>query len=320
MALSVVVFAVGLPLLVLGVVVALARRAVLTVGVNEHPGAVAIATHTRGWRVVGLLVGAVAALGLLVLGERFDALGRLTMLAPTVLGVGVLVGTTVGELTARPPVGIRREVAVERRTVRGLVPRGRVALLGVSGALLLGLLALATAWGSPDDMGRAGRWFSQTCEVVLPDLGPTTMGSSRGPWPGSFYAVPLVVALGVVAVLLALALRAVVNRPRPELESRGLDTLLRRWSAVNVVTAATVTVLGTLGAVAFLVANALGGGGCQAGATQTVVQWLAVAVAPLATGLAFGLLAGLVVTPTIRVDDLPRPTPGDAAPVGAPVR
>ena len=38
------------------------------------------------------------------------------------------------------------------------------------------------------------------------------------------------------------------------------------------------------------------------------------------TGAAFGLLAGLVLTPTIRVDDLPRPLPGDAAPVGAPVR
>ena len=39
-----------------------------------------------------------------------------------------------------------------------------------------------------------------------------------------------------------------------------------------------------------------------------------------ATGAAFGLLAGLVLTPTIRVEDLPRSVPGDATPVGAPVR
>jgi hypothetical protein len=43
-------------------------------------------------------------------------------------------------------------------------------------------------------------------------------------------------------------------------------------------------------------------------------------VGPLAIGAATGLLVGLVVTPSIRVDDLPRPLPGDAAPVGAPVR
>jgi hypothetical protein len=101
------------------------------------------------------------------------------------------------------------------------------------------------------------------------------VGSSRGPWPGSFYALPLAVALGVLAVLVAIALRAIVARPRPDLDSRGLDTLLRRWSAGNVLTAATVTVLGILGP---------------------------------------------VLTPTIRVDDLPRPLPGDVAPVGAPVR
>lgn len=311
---------VGLPLVLLGVVVALVRRVVLTVGVNEHAGAVAIATHTRGWRVVGLAVGLATSVLLLFLGEQVDALGRLTMLAPTALGAGVLVGTIVGELTARPPVGVRREVAVERRTVRDLLPRGRAVVLGVASGVLLGFLGVAAAWGSPDDLGREGRWFSRTCEVVLPDLGRASMGSSQGPWPGSFYGVPLVGALAVLAVLVLLALRAIVNRPRPELASRGLDTTLRRWSAGNVVTAALVTVLGTLGPVAFLVANALGGNDCLGGVGEVAVLWAAVAVAPLATGLGLGLLAGLVISPRVRVDDLPRPTPGDAAPVGAPVR
>ena len=50
------------------------------------------------------------------------------------------------------------------------------------------------------------------------------------------------------------------------------------------------------------------------------MAWGAAVVAPIATGAAFGMLAGLVLTPTIRVDDLPRPLPGDPAPVGAPVR
>ena len=95
-----------------------ARRVVVTVGVNEHSGVVEIARHTHRWRVVGLLLGAAAALGVLALGQRVDALGRVTALAPTVLGAGVLLGTIAGELTARPSVGLRRSAVVETRTLR----------------------------------------------------------------------------------------------------------------------------------------------------------------------------------------------------------
>lgn len=310
----------AVPVAVVGLVVALLRRVVVTVGVNEHSGAVQIARHTRGWRVVGLLLGGVAAVLLLVLGQRVDALGRATALAPTVLGAGVLLGTIAGELTARPAVGIRRSAAVETRTLRAILPRGRAVVLGVSTALLAGALAIGAAWGSADDLGRAGRVLSERCTTVDPELGAVVVGGSRGPWPGSFYAVPLVVALLVLAGLVALALRAIVNRPRPELDSRGLDTMLRCWSVGNVLTAATVTVLGTLGPVALLMLAALSGMRCDGGVGHTVLAWTAAVVGPLATGAAFGLLAGLVLTPTVRVDDLPRPLPGDAAPVGAPVR
>ncbi len=310
----------AVPIGVLGLVAALLRRTVLTVGGNEHAGAVAIARHTRGWRVVGLLLGAVVAVLLLVAGERVDALGRLTALAPTALGAGILIGTIAGELTARAPVGVRRSATMERRRLGMLLPRGRAVVLGVSTALLAATLGLGAAWGSPDDLGRAGRAYSRTCEVVLADLGRTTLGSTRGPWPGSFYAVPLAVALVVLVVLVAVALRAIVSRPRPELDSHGLDTVLRRWSVGNVLTAATVTVLGTLGPVAGLVAGGLSGNACPASALETAVAWGAAVLAPIATGAALGMLAGLVLTPTIRVDDLPRPLPGDPAPVGAPVR
>ena len=314
------VLVLALPVAVVGLVVALLRRVVVTVGVNEHRGVVEVARHTRRWRVVGLLLGGVVAVLLLALGQRVDALGRATALAPTVLGAGVLLGTIAGELSARPAVGIRRSAAVETRTLRAILPRGRAVVLAVSTLLLAGALAIGAAWGSTDDLGRGGRVLSESCAVLDPDLGPVLTASSRGPWPGSFYAVPLAVALLVLAGLVAVALRAIVNRPRPELESRGLDTMLRCWSVANVLTAATVTILGTLGPVALLMLSALSGMTCDGGAAQSVVAWTAAVVGPLATGAAFGLLAGLVLTPTIRVDDLPRPLPGDPAPVGAPVR
>ncbi|WP_392543927.1 hypothetical protein [Oryzobacter telluris] len=314
------VLVLALPIGLLGLVVSMLRRVVITVGLNEHAGAVAIARHTRGWRVVGLVLGVVVAGLLFSLGERVDALGRLTALAPVALGAGILLGTIVGELTARPPVGIRRSAVMERRSLGALVPRGRAVVLGVGSALLAGTLGIGAAWGSPDDLGRAGRSYARTCEVVLPDLGRTTMGSAHGPWPGSFYAVPLAVAFVVLAVLVAVALRAVVARPRPELDSHGLDTTLRRWSVGNVLTAATVTVLGTLGPVSGLVLSALMANTCPGTGVETAVAWVAAVVSPVATGASLGLLAGLFLTPTIKVDDLPRPLPGDATPVGAPVR
>ena len=313
-------FLLAVPFALLGLAVALWRRGGIMVGVNEHSEVVGIARHTRRWRLVGLLVGGVAALCALVIGERVDALGRVTALAPTVLGAGVLLGTIAGELTARPPVGISRSAVVETRTVGAILPRARAVVLAVSTVLLLGALAVGVVWGSTDDLGRLGRVLTRTCTVVEPDLGAVTMTSSRGPWPGSFYAVPLLGALAVLAVLVVVALRVIVARPRPALDSLGLDTQLRRWSAGNVLTAASVTVLGTLGPVSVFMASALADGACPGGVVQTLVAWTAAVVGPLAVGAASGLLVGLVATPSIRVDDLPRPLPGDAAPVGAPVR
>jgi len=314
------VFLLAVPVAVVGLLVAVSRRVVVTVGVNEHAGVVEVARHTRRWRVAGLVLGAVLAVLVLALGQRVDTLGRVTALAPTALGAGILLGTIAGELTARPSVGIRRSAAVETRTLGAVLPRGRAAALAVSTALLVGALAMGAAWGATDDVGRAGRVFSRLCTTVDPTLGRVTVSSSRGPWPGSFYAVPLAVALVVLAGLVALALYAIVNRPRPDLDSRGLDTLLRRWSVGNVLIAATVTVLGTLGPVAVLMASALADGTCDASAVESTVAWTAALVGPFATGAACGLLAGLVLTPTIRVDDLPRPLRGGAAPVGTPVR
>ncbi len=313
----VAIFAV--PFALVGLVVALMRRVVVTVALSEHGGVVEIARHTRRWRLVGLLLGGVAAVLLLQGGQQVDALGRVTALAPTALGAGILIGTIIGELTARPKVGIRRSATVETRTLRAVLPRGRAITLAMSSTLLAGALAVGAAWGSADDLGRAGRSFTQTCTVIDPDLGSVLMGSSRGPWPGSFYVVPITVALVVLTGLVALALRAIVTRPRPGLDSHALDTMLRRWSVGNVLTAATVTVLGTLGPLAVFMASAIFGGSCPNSAVETVVAGVALVIGPVAAGAAFALLASLVLTPSIRVDDLPPSRSGAAAALGAPL-
>ncbi|QKE82999.1 hypothetical protein [Arthrobacter sp. NEB 688] len=314
-----VVTVLALPLALVAFVVALARRQVITVGVNEHADVARIAARTRGWRLVGLALGLVAGGLLLALGQRVDALGRLTALAPAAVGAGVLLGTVVGELTSRPSVGVRRSAVVETRTVRSVLPRGRALLLAASGLALGGVLGAGAAWGSPDDLGRAGRSLSERCTVLVDGVA-TEMAGSRGPWPGSFYAVPLAAAFALLAVLTALALRAVVRRPRPDPHGLGLDSMLRRWSAGTVLTAALFAVLGTLGPVAALMVSPLAGLDCGPSPAQAVGRWVVTVLAPVALVGAAAALGALLVTPRIRVDDLPRPLPGDAAPVGTPVR
>ena len=57
-----IVFA--LPCVAIGLLAALRNRVVVTVAPTEHGDVVEIARHTRRWRMVGLLIGAVAALAL----------------------------------------------------------------------------------------------------------------------------------------------------------------------------------------------------------------------------------------------------------------
>ena len=52
-----VVVVLAMPIVLIGLAVALARRVVVTVGVDEHSGVVEIARHTRRWRVAGPMPG-----------------------------------------------------------------------------------------------------------------------------------------------------------------------------------------------------------------------------------------------------------------------
>lgn len=114
-------------------------------------------------------------------------------------------------------------------------------------ALGLGaLLVTTTLMGSADDQGRAGRSLSRQC---TPEFGGAT-----GPWPGSFYSVPLGIAVVVGLAGAAIALRTIVLRPRsgsdPDLAAA--DDVLRRRSAETVVAATRVMVAASVSGVAFV--------------------------------------------------------------------
>ena len=304
------VFLLAVPVALVGLLVALWRRVVVTVGVNEHAGVVEIARHTRRWRIVGCCSAA---------GGRPRPGARPAGRCPRPghgaradrPGCGHPVGTIAGELSARPAVGLRRSAAVEsERSARSA--RGRALVLAVSTALLVGALAIAAAWGATDHQGRAGRASAGSAPF-------STSGSARSRWAPA--AAPGRARLrdaprrGPRRARGARRRRlyAIVNRPRRARQpwARHPATPLVRGQRAH---RGDDDRTGHPRTRRDLHGVGLANDACGSRAVETLVAWTAALVVPRhGRGVR---PAGLVLTPTIRVDDLPRPLPGDVAPGG----
>lgn len=184
----------------------------------------AVVVRTRSWRWGGLL------LGLLMAGEslRSGTLGRGPLLAAPLLALGVLLGVVVGELRVTAPGGSLRRAPLEVRRVSDYLPRRLSRIVLMAATALVAVAASTTAAGSADDLGRAGRTLARRCSPER--------GEASGPWPGSFYVLPLAAVIVVGVVVTALALRAVIRRPRQGHDPLA-DDVLRSASAQAVVAA-----------------------------------------------------------------------------------
>jgi hypothetical protein len=225
---------------------------------------------TTVWRSCGIGGGLIAA-GVAV---GTSALGRGVLLAAPLCGFGILMGVLLGELALSPPSGPMRRAALEVRRVRDYVPRRLTAVLGVATAALVSLLAVTTALGSPDDLGRPGRSLTRVCSAALSE--------SHGPWPGSFYSIPLAIVLLAGLTATVLTLRRIVIRPRlgdPVAMSQR-DDAMRRRSAHTSVGAYGVTVILPLVAVSLVSASGLLAIDCRP-AAWTVAGWSLLALLPV---------------------------------------
>ncbi len=256
------------------------------------------------WSWGGLAVGLVAAVAL----TQWDRLGRGLLLAAPVLGLAVLAGTIGGELAVTGPTSGTRQAGLRARRVSDYLPRRATALVVAATLALVATAVGAIVTGSDDDLGRAGRALTTSCS--------SDRWSSQGPWPGWFYSGPLLAVVGTGLLLAAIALRAVVNRPRLAArsalmaaggaaaaldraggaapadagvsyagpEAQALDEPLRRWSARRVVAASAMMVALPLFGTATVAAIVMADAECLP-AVGRVAQAALLVMAPLAAVL-----------------------------------
>lgn len=196
--------------------------------------------------LVGAVAGAVAAFA--VTWGAPDGLGVGAATAPLVGASVLLLCLCAAELTT-PHVrsSVRTASLGTRRLGDVLDARSRVAAVAGT-AVLAGLLTIGWLMGDPDDLGRGGRSLATQCG---------SFSQARGPWPGSFYAGPMLVALVVVLACAVATLVAITRRARTSAATVAGDDAVRRAAARRVLlTTAAVTLFAAV-PVGLLMASAL---------------------------------------------------------------
>jgi hypothetical protein len=245
----------------------------------------AVARRTAGWRLAGV-IGGLAAGGA---AAGSGGMGRGLLLAAPVFGLCVLAGVVVGETSVRPPDGPARVAAVEVRRVRDYLPRGLTRAVAAGAVALLAMLTVTTATGTPDDLGRAGRILLLRCS--------SSLVQDHGPWPGSFYSVPLaaVVATGLIAA--GAALRIVARRPRTGADPGAVaaDDAMRHRAARAITGACGILVAVPLAGTCLVTAAALLSFSCRP-AWWTMAGWALLALLPATVAL-MSWCAAVLLTP-----------------------
>ncbi|MHA6758250.1 hypothetical protein [Streptacidiphilus sp. PAMC 29251] len=161
--------------------------------------------------------------------------------------------------------GTVRTAGLTPRRIRDYLPVRFTAVVAGFTVVLVALLAATTATGSADDAGRAGRSFVRVCGALT---------ETRGPWPGSYYSLPLLAALGVATALCGLALHRTARRAAPdEPGARVLDDERRRAGMKAVVAAWGLLMTGSLTGTGLVVEGAIHNLSCT-GAVLRTASWV----------------------------------------------
>lgn len=177
------------------------------------------------------------------------AYGRGVLVAPAAAGAVAMVVLAVGERTVPTEEAPHLRVDLTPRAGVAQITRSTVALTATTLAALIALLALAWSKATADEFGHTGRGVEWA----------TRDGSqSHGPWPGSYYSIPMVIALLVLAAAFAVAMYAVALRPQlnADTDAAVADVRMRARSAHTMQGVFLITLGATLLAVAACMALA----------------------------------------------------------------
>lgn len=277
------------------VVIVLGRLAYRVVTAPRLQGS---ARSARRRAIAATVLAVLAAATVVVLSSWPEGGGiRLATMPALAATVGMIL-SGLGELSFPRPRGERREasIAVRRGTTVGRL--GPLFLAGLGASAVLLVITSLTA-------GPSGR----SLERVWP-----TGRAYGGPYPGVPYAVPLGLALALLALATWWSLRRVDARPAlgPGLEE--VDRAIRIAGRVRVLRLAAAGSLATAAGVSLGMSRSLYMFAAQLrghweGASQPPWDWtLNAAVALLGLGAAFGLASiAALLSPSPRV---PEPAPG----------
>lgn len=280
--------------LVAGVVVAVLRQPPLVVPPAAHEEVAS--THRRlvllrlGALVAAAVAGVVVTSGA---GGGLGGPGQVASAGPALAALVFLAGCCLAELTVRRAATRVRTASLAPRSVLEVLPRAHARAAAVALGAVAATLALGTALGDADDLGRAGRALATRCV----DASGLEVSHLRGPWPGSFYALPVAAALTLAALLSAVTLVVVARRPVVS-QDRALDAAMRRWSARDVLLGLTLASCATLVPVLLLMTAGLAGASCR----PTGYGALALLCGALTVAACFGTAwaaSGLLVRPTL---------------------
>ncbi len=265
------------------------------------PATAAARRHAVAGGVLAVVAGVGAAAAVAALASSVGGLtsGRLLAVAVLVAGIAHTLVLALTELTWPRPTGTHRSGVLVRRRVADVLPRGLLrAAAATAGALVLVLLVGSLVAG--DD----GRSLTRTTAAPF-----AVTATSSGPFPGSFYAVPLLACLALLVGLVWLSLHLVVSRPAVTGAHPDADTALRTASAHRVLRGAAASTALTLGPVLLFASSAVRGIAAEAQRLEALAILLAVlAVVACLVGLVLLLLpAPRVPAPPVAVV---HPVPG----------
>lgn len=256
-----------------------ARPLTLGRALCETPRLAALARTDRWLRWGSIAVG--SALGVLLAAAL--PLGRGLALAPVVLGTVLVAGILLSQLIHKRAAVTAGAGTLERRTLSQYLSAPLIALTAFALTLLAAVLVLGTALASPDDFG-----LYRTVTLIMRDG-----SASAGPFPGSYYSVPVAICAVLMLACAVAAARVVVNRPRAthDVRERILDDQVRRRSLDGVASAmigaagAQAMALATFAAIALRHIGSVAPGVDTAGSVPTNLSWVALGAAVVGAAL-----------------------------------